>query len=185
MTTNFSRARIAGHPIHPMLVAFPVTFYTSSFVGFLVYAATDDLFWWSAALWANLAGVVMAAVAALPGFIDWATGIPRNTAAKSTGLKHMLLNVSALVIFLINLFVQGSPWSFQAGAPTTTTALPEPMSAILLTGAGVLITVAAGALGWRLVQTHHVGIILEGEAAAERRRPVAPGVATSRPVTQP
>lgn len=178
MTTNFSRAKIAGHPIHPMLVAFPVTFYTSTLVGFLIYATTNNVFWWSVALWANFAGVVMAIVAALPGFIDWATGIPKGTAAKGTGLKHMLLNVTALALFFVNLLLQGRPWVY----PTTASALPEATAALLLSGAGVLLTIAAGALGWRLVQTHHVGIVLEGE---ERARGVAAGTAISgRPVPQ-
>jgi uncharacterized membrane protein len=184
MTTNYSRARIAGHPIHPMLVAFPITFYTSTLVGFIVYAVTGNVFWWSVALWANFAGVIMAIVAALPGFIDWATGIPRKTAAKRDGAIHMALNVTVLLLFIINLIVQGSPWVY----PTATTTLPDPLWGILLSGTGVLLTLVAGALGWRLVQTHHVGIVLDergiplpGRATElERESPVIAG----RAITQ-
>lgn len=148
----YSRATIGGHPLHAMLVAFPVALYTSSFVTFCVYLATRDPFWWKTALIANLAGVVMALVAAVPGFIDWARGIPKNTAAKKTGAQHMVLNLSALAFFAANLFVQRHTF----GAFTEETGAP--LAAVLLTGAGIAITLAAGWLGWRLVQTHHVGV---------------------------
>lgn len=148
----YSRATIGGHPLHAMLVAFPVALYTSSFATFCTYLATRDPFWWKTALLANLAGVVMALVAAVPGFIDWARGIPKNTEAKATGTKHMVLNLSALSFFAANLFVQRHTF----GAYTEQTGAP--LAAVVLTGAGLAITLAAGWLGWRLVQTHHVGV---------------------------
>src|SRR5438094_292196 len=93
----YSKAKIMGHPIHPMLVAFPVAFYTSTLIGFIVYASSMDPFWLHLATVANWAGVVMGAVAAVPGFVDWAMGIPRSSPAKRTGLIHMALNVTTLV----------------------------------------------------------------------------------------
>ena len=71
----YSKVKIAGHPIHPMIIAYPVAFYTATLVCFIVYHSNLNVFWFKVAVVANAAGVVMAVVAALPGFIDW-LGIP-------------------------------------------------------------------------------------------------------------
>lgn len=59
-------------------------------VAYIMYAAHNDPFFFRAAVAANIAGIVMAALAALPGFVDWAIGIPSESPAKSRGLSHML-----------------------------------------------------------------------------------------------
>src|SRR5262245_58891428 len=66
----YTKVHIAKHPVHPMLVAFPVAFYTATLVSFVVYAVSTNPFWFKVGLVANVAGVIMAAVAAVPGFID-------------------------------------------------------------------------------------------------------------------
>src|SRR3954462_4309431 len=85
----YSKIKIFGHPIHPMLIAYPVAFYTATLVCYLVYLLNGDPFWFQVGVIANWAGVVMAAVAAVPGFLDWMLGIPAGTAPKRTGLQHM------------------------------------------------------------------------------------------------
>src|SRR5262249_26362635 len=94
----YTKARIAGHPIHPMLVAFPIALYVSTVVALLAHAGTHDPFWYRVALWTNLVGVVMAAVAAIPGLIDLLS-IPARSRARATGLRHAGFNVLALVLF--------------------------------------------------------------------------------------
>jgi uncharacterized membrane protein len=165
----YSKAKIMGHPIHPMLVAFPVAFYTGTLAAFIVYAATLDRFWLRMAEIVNWAGVIMACVAAVPGLVDWATGIPRRSAAKKTGLIHMGLNVSALVIFLVNAIIyQNYPAN----------EVPDAATGIVLSAIGVLLTLPAGFLGWSLVQDHHVGVNLT--AGQETLEPTA-----TVPVTEP
>ena len=85
----YSKVKIVGHPVHPMLVAFPVAFYTASFICFICYHMHLNVFWFKVAVAANAAGVVMAGVAALAGFIDW-LNIPAQKRAKRIGLYHML-----------------------------------------------------------------------------------------------
>jgi uncharacterized membrane protein len=165
MSILYSKVRIAGHPVHPMLVAFPVAFYTATLLGYAVYAATLDLFWWRLGVLLNAAGVATALLAAIPGFIDWAFGIPKRSAARATGLTHMLLNVGALALFAINLVAQSSRWMELASAARTGGALDIPGAglALVLSAAGVLLTIGAGFFGWKLVQTHHVGVDLSEE----------------------
>lgn len=149
----YSKVKILGHPIHPMLVAYPIALYTATLVAYIIYAANKDPFYFKAAVAANIAGVVMAAIAALPGFIDWAMGIPSGTPAKSHGLTHMLLNVTALVLFLINAIIHTGNWKNPSGEA----------SGIILALLGVLCTVGAGYFGWTMIQTDHVGVQLTPE----------------------
>src|SRR5215472_1828261 len=65
----YSRLKILGHPIHPMLVAYPIALYSSTLVAYLIYIVGHDTFWFRVAVVVNIAAIVMAAVAALPGFL--------------------------------------------------------------------------------------------------------------------
>jgi uncharacterized membrane protein len=151
----YSKVKLFGHPIHPMLVAYPIAFYTATLVGFIIYAVMDDHVWLRLTVAANTAGVVMALLAAVPGFIDWAVGIPRGTRAKVHGLRHMFLNVGSLALFAISLLVYLDEW--------TETSATGATLGIILAGAGVLFTIAAGFHGWMLIQDDHVGVRLTPE----------------------
>ena len=115
--------------------------YTGTLVSFSVYVATGHPFWFKLGVYGAGAGVVMAVVAAVPGFLDWLLGIPTSTPAKATGLLHMLLNVSALVVFAVNLLTHVG----QRNDPQ-----PSALLAIVLSGVGVVLTVGAGFFGWTL-----------------------------------
>ena len=144
----YSKVKLAGHPVHPMLIAFPVAFYTATVVCYVVYNSNNDPFWFKVAYVANIAGVLMAVVAALPGFIDW-LNIPSGKKAKRTGMFHMISNVLALLLFAICFFLQKDKWNETD---------PAVGSAIILSVAGLILTLVAGFLGWTLVQKHHVGV---------------------------
>jgi uncharacterized membrane protein len=150
----YSKVKIAGHPVHPMLVAFPIAFYTATLVCYIAYSVNDNPFWFKVAVVANIAGAIMAAVAAIPGFIDWLS-IPSDSRAKKTGLFHLILNVLALVCFGITALLECPKWNY---------ATPDPGMAILLTAVGFILTIAAGFFGWTLVQKHHVGVDIEPPA---------------------
>ena len=153
----YSKATLADHPIHPALVAFPVVYYASTVAALVAYAFTRDLFWFRVAMTASIAGVVMAVLAAVPGAIDLFAGVPARTAARRTGLAHAAFNVGALVVFAITAALLWDRWSHRepvAGQPVTLDAtLPLVLSVI-----GLCATAIAGSLGWKLVQTHRVGI---------------------------
>ena len=149
----YSKIKIFGHPIHPMLVAFPVAFYTGALAAFIAYNSNNDPFWFKVGYVANAAGVIMAIVAALPGFIDWIY-IPSDSKAKRTGVFHMICNVLALLLYAINIWLLKEKWN-----DTT----PDLGSALILTGAGFVVTLIAGFLGWTLVQKHHVGVDISPE----------------------
>ena len=132
-----------------MLIAFPVALYVATVVALIVHAATSNPFWYEAAFWTNLGGVVMAAVAAVPGLIDL-LGLPERSRARTTGIRHAVFNVLALTLFVISCIMIGRNW-FNGYELSDTGPL-------VLAIIGCASTVIAGALGWTMVQTHHVGV---------------------------
>jgi uncharacterized membrane protein len=153
-----------------MLVALPVGFYTGTLAAFAVYTALGTQFWLNAGIALSIAGAGGAAAAALPGAIDLLFGIPPTSRARRVGLAHGGLNVIALGLFIAVALSYVSHWN---GPPTS------PTLGLALASAGVAITVAAGSLGWVLIQSFHVGIRLtprqeEDEGAVQ----AAPAMAT-------
>jgi uncharacterized membrane protein len=151
----YSKARIAGHPIHPMLVAFPLAFYTTTVATLLAYIGTREAFWYRFAMVANIAGIVTAVIAALPGAIDL-LALPRGSRARAAGLKHAGFNLIATVLFALTAVVLYGTWSHRVmvgGEYVFDASMPLALSVVAW-----LAMVIAGSLGWTLVQTHHVGV---------------------------
>jgi uncharacterized membrane protein len=174
----YTKARIAGHPIHPMLVAFPIALYTGTVVALIVHASTHDPFWYHLAMWANLAGIVMAGVAAVPGFIDL-VGIRGHHRPLTTGLRHASFNILALVLFACSTAIL---WrNYYTGRVLEDTA---PLTLAVI---GLVSTVIAGWFGWTLVQTHHVGVRPTQYGAAHSLDEIddLDEIPATPPVTQP
>lgn len=151
----YSKVKFAGHPLHPMIVAFPITFYTVSLIAFVVYQNwITEYFWFQLGYFCTFAGVATALVAALPGFIDWAVGIPKESAAKKRGLIHMGLNVAALLLFGFNAYQLYGNWY---------TPFADATNLWVVALIGVVLTAAAGYHGWELVATHKVGVSMTPE----------------------
>lgn len=143
-----SKIKIFGYPLHPMLVGFPIAFYTACTLAYIVYYANGDVFWFKLAFVTNYAGIIMAALTALPGFMDW-LNIPKEEKAKPVGLKHLIANLLALGFFLTTFLLERGKWI---------EVKPHIGPAIILTVMGILCTLYAGFMGWTMVQKHHIGI---------------------------
>lgn len=156
----YTKASVGGHPVHPMLVAFPVAFYTGALAAFAVYAGMGHQFWLNAAIALSIVGAGGAALAALPGAVDLLFGVPRSSQARLVGLAHGGLNVAALGLFIAAAVTYAGNWNGPAASATL---------GLALSAAGVALTVSAGALGWVLVQTYHVGIRLTPRQAEDEQ----------------
>ncbi len=102
MANPQSTMQIAGHPIHPMLIPFPVAFLVTAFVADLAYWATGNANWATAALWLIGAGVIMALVAAIAGFTDF-MGEPRIRELNDAWL-HFIGNLLAVAVSAFNWY---------------------------------------------------------------------------------
>jgi uncharacterized membrane protein len=151
----YSKARIAGHPIHPMLVAFPIAFYTTTVAVLLAYVGTREAFWYRVGMVANVAGIITAVIAVVPGAIDL-FALPARSRARAVGLRHAGWNLLATGLFAVTAVLLYRGWTQRTmvdGEYGFDATIPLAMGVVAWVS-----MVIAGSLGWTLVQTHHVGI---------------------------
>jgi uncharacterized membrane protein len=144
-----SKASIAGHPVHPMIIPFPLALWTTSF-------ATDVLFYLTRGSVLPLiskyllaAGCIGAIAAAVPGIIDWLSITHPST--KRIANWHARLNIIALLIFAASLYLRMNA----GGAHWVGYGLKIP---ILLSLLGVILIAISGWLGGSLSFEHGVGV---------------------------
>jgi len=94
-------ANLGGRPIHPMLVGLPIALFAATIVLELAHIGTHDAFYYRAAMVANIAGVLTALFAAIPGAIDLFSLSP-GSPARATGIRHALLDLSKVALFAIS-----------------------------------------------------------------------------------
>lgn len=142
-----SKASFAGHPIHPMLIPFPLALWATSF-------AVDVLFYFLRhptlliiSKFMIAAGCLGAIAAAIPGIIDWLA--IKNGEVKRVANWHARLNIAALVVFAISFFLRLGSYSELVGRRLT---VP-----FLLSLLGVIMISISGWLGGELAFRYGVG----------------------------
>jgi uncharacterized membrane protein len=146
---TYSKIKLFGHPLHPMMIAFPLILFTATLACFVAYRNNADAFWFKAGYVTNMGGICLGLVGALPGFMDW-LAIPSRKQIKRTGAKHLLLNLLGLAVCSINHFMIRDEWT----SPT-----PDMKYSVLLTATGFFATLFASALGWTMMQTYYMGVL--------------------------
>ena len=96
-----AKARLLGHPIHPMLIVFPLGSFTVAAIFDIIYISTHNGHWADLSYWMIASGIIGGLIAAVFGLIDW-LGIPKGTRAKYIGLIHSLSNVVVLLLFIVS-----------------------------------------------------------------------------------
>jgi uncharacterized membrane protein len=140
-----AKARLLGHPIHQMLIVFPLGLLTTAIVFDFIHLATHTALWTEISFWMIAAGVIGGLVAAVFGLIDY-LGIPSGTRARRLGMLHGLGNVCVVLLFAIS-------WFLRRPDP----ALP-PALAIVLAVVGGGLSLVTGWLGGELVDRLGVGV---------------------------
>lgn len=140
-----ARAKLFGHPIHQMLIVFPLGLLATSFFFDLGWLATGRPGLGVAAFYMIAAGIIGGLLAAVFGLIDW-LAIPSGTRAKAIGLWHGGGNVVVVTLF-------AASWWLRRG----TAELP-PTAAIVLSGLAVGLALVTGWLGGELVDRLGVGV---------------------------
>jgi len=140
-----STASIAGHPLHPMVIPFPIASFVGALAADIAFANTGNAFWAEAARWLLGVGVVTALVAAVGGFTDFFGD--ERIRALAAARRHMLGNLALVVLELVNFYIRHD----------------NPQDAVMPLGVslsvvGVLLLLFNGWQGWEMVYRHRVGI---------------------------
>ena len=148
-------ASVGGHPIHPMLIPFPFALWTFSLIADVIYYFVDrNLVWETVAFYTLAGGIAGAALAAVPGIIDYFS-IKDRKVSKIAGW-HARLNVLALLIFAGSFYLRTAN-----GSQMVNRSLTIP---VLLSVLGVILISISGWLGGEMVYKHHVGVETQPDA---------------------
>lgn len=139
-------AKIGGHPIHPMLIPFPIAFLVAAFLCDLAYWILAETFWADASVWAIGSALVFSLAAAVAGLADF-FGNPAIRAL-TTAWQHMIGNIVAVLLSFGNFALRLSQGSSEAVLPWGFT-----LSAVV-----VLLLLYTGWKGGDLVYRHRVGM---------------------------
>jgi uncharacterized membrane protein len=171
-----SRAKLAGHAIHPMLIVFPLGLLGMAVVFDILYMATGNASLATASFLNITAGIIAGLVAAVFGFWDWLS-IPDGTRARRVGLLHGGGNVVVVVLFivawLLRLNARGA-----GGVDYAPNGLP-----IVLEIVALLLALVTGWLGGELVERLGVGVDEGAHLQAPSSlsgRPARPGAERTR-----
>jgi uncharacterized membrane protein len=141
-----SRAHIKTHPLHPILVAFPIAFFTGTPVFDILAFAGNDEYFAHIAYYLLISGIAMALIAAVPGAIDFLYTVPPASSAKKRAGRHAVLNLCMVALF-------GASLIYRTGIESQAPGL-----IITLDGAGFILMNVAGWLGGTLVHRNQIGV---------------------------
>ena len=141
-----SRAKLLGHPIHPMLIVLPLGLFISAVIFDALYMWRDNPTFAVIAYWNIALGILGGLLAAIFGLIDW-VAIPYGTRAKRIGLMHGGTMVLVVALFAFVLWERSD-----AVDPLLTTTLFAAEVVALLMGS------VGGWLGGELVDRLGVGV---------------------------
>src|SRR5262249_24019119 len=141
-----SKAQLKGHPIHPMLVAFPIAFVCGSFLFDLAGRLGGWASAWTTGAYLSLAALASGLIAGVPGLIDYLLAVPPRSSGKARATYHMIVNVPALACF-------AAGWAFR----DRMTLMPG-TGTLLLEGLGLVLVTGGGWLGGTLVYRNQIGV---------------------------
>ncbi len=140
-----SRASFKSHPLHPILVSFPVAFFSGTLVFDLLAVLFNRDHLAFVGYFLEIAGIFGAVLAAIPGLIDYAHTVPPNSSAKSRAAKHGMTNTLMLLIFT-------GAWFYRRQETF------EPWLLIAMESAGFILLMIAGWMGGTLVYRNQIGV---------------------------
>ncbi|ABA23500.1 conserved hypothetical protein [Trichormus variabilis ATCC 29413] len=149
-----STVAIAGHPLHPLSVIFPIAFLAAALGSDFGYWLTRDYFWARASVWLIGLGLGGGAIAAAIGLSDFLK--IERVRKRNAGWAHLILNVSLLVLSLVNFILRLGDAEARI--------LPWGLLISLIVGT---LTSISGWFGAELSYRHKIGVV----GAGSRRYP--------------
>lgn len=141
-----SRIKLLGHPVHPMLIVYPLGLLSAAVVFDVLYLATRNADLATFSFWALAGGLAGGVAAAIFGLIDW-MAIPKGTRARRIGAFHGGGNLIVMVLFGLSFVrrLDGAAY------------LPDVLPFVLALMGGAIAMVTAW-LGGELVYRLGVGV---------------------------
>jgi uncharacterized membrane protein len=137
------KATFRGHPLHLILIPFPVAFWTGALGTDVAGAASHDAFWFRMSATLVAMGTVGAIVASVAGYVDYRTA-PMSRRARGIATGHMLWSLATLVVFAVAWYFRSAIFAAPAG--------------VAATAVGGALLFVAGYLGSELANRYRVGI---------------------------
>ena len=141
-----SRAHFKSHPIHPILIVFPIAFLYGCLVADLIGRFLGLRTVVAAGAYMSMAAVITGLMAGVPGFIDYVSVVPPNSSAKKRATQHMVVNLAALSLIAIG-------WAFRDWE-----MMNPSWVTIGLELAGVGLVTWGGWMGGTLVHRNQIGV---------------------------
>ena len=138
--------KIFGHPVHPMLVVFPVGLFATAVVFDILYLILGNPVFPTVSFYMIAAGVVGGLLAAIFGLMDW-LGLPNSSRARFIGGWHGIGNFVIVVLFASSWFLRRGDVNF---VPTSL--------ALILSFAGIGLALITAWLGGEMVFRLGVGV---------------------------
>jgi len=151
-----SKASIAGHPIHPMLVPVPIGAFSLVIVGDVASIITHVPFWYQFSFVCLTVGILSALLAAIFGLIDY-TSVIMSAAGRKLATAHMVINIAAILLYALAWWLR---WALKA--PTAS----FPMTVTILEIATFLILGTSGWIGGKLAYEHKIGVVENADPEA-------------------
>ena len=112
-----SRLKLFGHPIHTMVVGFPIGLYTTALACDALYLVLNDAFWFRMAYWAIVFGLVTHLAAIATGLPDFLAIMRERNPARRPATSHVIFGVSLLVVQVLKLRF-GTQGTYRQAAPS-------------------------------------------------------------------
>jgi uncharacterized membrane protein len=166
-----SRIKLFGHPVHPMLIVFPLGLLATAVIFDILYLIFGNRLLPTASYYMIAAGILGGLLAAIFGFVDW-LALPNGSRAKNIGLWHGLGNVLIVGLFAVSWFLRGNNVDF----------VPDG-TALILSFAGTALALVTGWIGGELV--YRLGVGVDPGANVNAPNSITEGSAVRNPSERP
>ena len=160
------RVKFLGHPVHPMLIVFPLGLLATAVIFDILYLIFNNALFPTASYYMIAAGAIGGLLAAIFGFLDW-SGLPSNSRAKKIGLWHGLGNFVIVLLFIGSWLLRRNNVDF----------VPDTL-AMILSFAGAILALFTAWIGGELV--YRLGVAVDQGANVN-----APSSLTNQPASAP
>lgn len=138
------KANFRGHPLHLIFISFPVAFWSGAVFTDISGVLTHDAFWFRMSATLVAMGTIVAALAAIFGFIDYYT-VAMSKRARRLALLHMLSSLATLAVFALACALRRTDDASPPG--------------IALTAVGTVLLLIAGYFGSELANRFGIGVV--------------------------